>query len=199
MTISLFNSACALSGNANLDPIAQDDFYYQVEETRRALLNYYNSQTMTHGGYMIALAVGFTTLISRWTKFKDSNWAWFIIILLVSLIITSGFYILMRTRLYGYLANSVMRIELKVESVSERTLMNALHTRALWEVYEDHWELPYFRSLTVAWVLVVYVLGLLFSVLFLSSLKFGMLKISPSKYRIFKRTSKNKQDENGDS
>jgi hypothetical protein len=35
----------------------------EIEESRRTLLQYYNSQTMTHVGYLIALAIGSLTLI----------------------------------------------------------------------------------------------------------------------------------------
>jgi hypothetical protein len=40
------------------------------EKHRRTLLEYYNSEAMTHGGYIIALTVGLFTLISRWDVFR---------------------------------------------------------------------------------------------------------------------------------
>lgn len=36
------------------------------EKLRIALMENYNSQTLTHAGYIIALTVGILSLVSRW-------------------------------------------------------------------------------------------------------------------------------------
>ena len=40
---------------------------FDFEKLRIALMENYNSQTLTHAGYIIALTVGFLSIISRWT------------------------------------------------------------------------------------------------------------------------------------
>ena len=70
------------------DPYRQD---------RIALLKYYNSQCMTHGGYVISIFVGLLVLISRFDVFIDRG------ILLVFGLIISGLSLLLIYTGYGIL------------------------------------------------------------------------------------------------
>jgi len=70
------------------EPLNEND-----EEHRRALLEYYNSAAMTHGGYIIALTVGLFTLISRWDIFRDDILMKVIFYIIVSLSTGFGAYL----------------------------------------------------------------------------------------------------------
>jgi hypothetical protein len=81
-----------------------------LENVRIALLDYYNSQCMTHGGYIISLIVGGSVLISRWDIFSPN-------LLPLLFIIIGGIAVLLiyavgRTLYWGILATRVMTVDL---------------------------------------------------------------------------------------
>lgn len=51
----------------------------EFDETRRCLVNSYHSYAETHADYMIAIIIGFLTLVSSFRSFFDSG-QWAIII-----------------------------------------------------------------------------------------------------------------------
>lgn len=136
-----FFSTVALALIPTLLPVSQSsDFNDLEEESRRALLSYYNSQTMTHGGYMIALTLGFLTLISRWKNFvgRGKKWwkiaiscRWMIFILIISLVLASGVYLALRLFHWGYLASNVLYAQLDEDDwhYYGSTVMHALHNK----------------------------------------------------------------------
>jgi len=64
----------------------------EFEEARRCLFNSYNSYVQTHAGYMIAITIGFLTLISNFDSFFKSGPVYTLIFSTsVSLIFTLGF------------------------------------------------------------------------------------------------------------
>jgi len=81
--------------------------YEPYEHARAALLRYYNSQCMTHGGYLIALVIGLLTIISNWTNFKDVIPLFYIT---VFFLITLCGYIIYRIFWWGYFASTILHV-----------------------------------------------------------------------------------------
>ena len=117
-----------------------------TENSRGYLLSYYNTQTMTHGGYIIALVIGALTLISRWQKFAEGKGKeilskrvfircrWIIFIFVISSIIALGVYMIGRTLWWGALASKVMNTKvdennIDVNNIDKRTIMHELHKK----------------------------------------------------------------------
>lgn len=82
------------------------------EDSRRALLNYYNSQTMTHGGYIIAMIVAFAALLSEHDKFFSSWRRRVMFYAIFSLLLGLGVSVAGRTLYWGFLANEVIFLPL---------------------------------------------------------------------------------------
>lgn len=117
-----------------------------VEASRRALLRYYNSQTMTHGGYIITVVVGFLALISQWKTFAGSLISWNVIFLfIISLLASLGIHLFERIMYWGYLSNGVLRAKLGAKS--EETIMLQLHEKTGNYVRDNHPKTNYFRKL----------------------------------------------------
>jgi len=130
-----------------------------IEPSRRALLQYFNTQTMTHGGYIIALFIGFTTLVSRWREFNSSFGMWSFFLLLNSFLPVIVVYILLRTLYWGLLASIVIHTA-PIEDGN--TIMFRLLTGVVRTVENDHRFVYRFRglrrsviiSLVIAWLLI---------------------------------------------
>jgi len=101
----------------------------EIEASRRALLSYYNSQTMAHGGYIIALVVGILTVVSRWEMFTESLVMRIWLVSALSLLSALGVYIIGRTLWYGAVTGGIIRAELDID-MSKGTVMNQLHEKA---------------------------------------------------------------------
>lgn len=82
----------------------------EIESSRKALLKFYSSQTMTHGGYIIALTVGFLTLVSRWDAFAETIGLRCMFYLMFSLIMSIGIYITGRTLYWACLSHTILGI-----------------------------------------------------------------------------------------
>jgi len=128
-------------------PNSQKPFEH-TEASCIALLRYYNSQTMTHGGYLIGLFIGFLTLVSRFSLIGGS-----IIEHLVLFMFSWGFfvlamYILGRTLLWGQLASKVLNAKLgsPEENTTEETTIYQLHLEATRIVFRNHPKLENFMS-----------------------------------------------------
>jgi len=119
---------------------------YPYEQARIALLKYYNSQCMTHGGYLIAILIGLLTIISRWTTYAANiiGWIWGIVALLIALCA----YTIGRIFWWGSFASEVLHVgkkeieeEKKKQSEEEKknaTRMSILHKATSHKVYEKH-------------------------------------------------------------
>jgi len=106
----------------------------ELEPSRRALLEYYNSQTMTHGGYIIALVIGFLTLVSRWQDFAKPQLVWIFFLFMVSALVALGVYMVGRILLWGALAYEILNAKIPPPSKlspEQFTLMLRLHEGAL--------------------------------------------------------------------
>jgi len=85
-------------------------------EDRIALLKYYNSQCMTHGGYVISIVVGLSILISRFDVFFDRG-IWYVFFAIIAILFLLLIYLGCGTLYWGYLASAV--IYLPVTELSE--------------------------------------------------------------------------------
>jgi hypothetical protein len=115
-----------------------------IEPSRRALLQYFNTQTMTHGGYIIALVIGSTTLISNWRAFSSSLGIWRFFLLLNSLLIVASLFVLLRTLFWGYLASGVIEA---TPSEDKNTIMMRVYLGSLDRIKKNHGFIYNFRSL----------------------------------------------------
>jgi hypothetical protein len=142
-----------------------------VESSRRALLGYYNSQTMTHGGYIIALVIGILTLVSRWTEFSEPLLARIVFLFLISFLVSLGLYIVGRTLLWGALAYNVLDAQLYTSdepNLNEHAVMFRLYTGAKDRAYDQRKWLCYFDKVK-PWAIIIplmtIILGLLLLIL----------------------------------
>jgi hypothetical protein len=109
----------------------------EIEESRRTLLQYYNSQTMTHVGYLIALAIGSLTLISRWDIFVTSQIPWEVFLIILSIVAGLSVQILGRTLFYGNLAYEILDA-LPVDE-KDSTIIQRLHNGCANEIGKRYW------------------------------------------------------------
>jgi len=79
------------------------------ERSRATLLQTYSHQTITHGGYVIALIIGALTMISRWNDFSSNPLPFFIVL---ALVLGFGIYASSRAVFWAYLTGetSVVKI-----------------------------------------------------------------------------------------
>jgi hypothetical protein len=82
----------------------------EFDETRRCLLNSYNSYIQTHAGYMIALIIGLLTLISAFGAFFKSLELTTVFILLIIAILLVSFYVVVRIYYWTYFANTAISV-----------------------------------------------------------------------------------------
>jgi len=126
------------------------------QDARIALLKYYSSECVTHGAYVLALAVGFVGFVEAIPlilKFETSIDFPFspelvigiVVSLLLSTFIVLMIYILGRTFFLGYLTTSILSVkpkeESEVECEAERTtvtFIQRLHLACVDYVREKH-------------------------------------------------------------
>ena len=82
-------------------------------DERAALLNYYNSQCMRHGAYVVSLLVGVSVLISRWDAFSPNLLTFSVFSGITNGIIIMLAYAIGRSFFWGALATKVMQIDLE--------------------------------------------------------------------------------------
>lgn len=132
------------------------------EANRRALLRYYNSQTMTHGGYLIALVIGIITMLSRWTTFADDHRMWLLFIFILSLLLALGVNVSGRTFFWGNLSSEIIMTKVDVE-----TTISKLHRKTSERVVETHWLTSHFSRTKINYIMVCFFLfSMFFSALF---------------------------------
>jgi hypothetical protein len=73
-----------------------------LEESRRALIEYYSSQTTAHVGYIVAIVIGGLTLVSRWDVFFPTDPA------RANLVISASFFAILSI-LFGFGVNIIGR------------------------------------------------------------------------------------------
>ena len=96
----------------------------EFEAIRGRLLKSYDSRTITHGGYIIALMVGFLTLVSRWEAFAEMPKI-FLLYFLTSLVISLGVYLVSRIMFWSLLAYETLFVT-EDEVVQERVLRKVI-------------------------------------------------------------------------
>jgi hypothetical protein len=90
---------------------------------------------MTHGGYVIALAIGILTLVSAWATFNHDPSVWKIFLLAVSLLTVSEVHTIGRALFWGALAYEVLNAQPDVSLGKDKyTIMHRLHIGARSEV-----------------------------------------------------------------
>jgi hypothetical protein len=140
----------------------------EIEDSRRSLLQYYNSQTMTHIGYLVVLIIGSLTLISRWDSFSNGFPIWDLFLLILSIIAGLTVQITGRTLFYGNLAYEIMNAPLR----GEGTPMRRLQTGCLGAMSEKRW-LDFFRGTGLRSIALVAIVSFaLFSTLELLTLRY---------------------------
>jgi hypothetical protein len=93
----------------------------EFEESRRCLLNSYHSYVQTHAGYMIAITIGFLTIISNFDSFFKSGpviatlsistvfltftWGFLAFLILIFLILFASWYMIKRIRYWASYAS----------------------------------------------------------------------------------------------
>jgi predicted RNA-binding Zn-ribbon protein involved in translation (DUF1610 family) len=102
---------CPNCGN----PISMEEFE-SCEKLRSELLQTYSHETITHGGYIIALVIGALTLISRWRDFEANLW---ILFLILSLMAGVGTYIAGRMLYWAFLSSHVLTIKINALSIND--------------------------------------------------------------------------------
>ena len=92
----------------------------KIDEDRRTLLKIYHSQVQTHAGYLIAVIIGFLTLVSRWSDFLKYQNTTIIFYGLLSVIMAVSFFIIARISYWTMYGNTILRIaEADIENFCE--------------------------------------------------------------------------------
>lgn len=99
--------------------------YKTLEEVRGNLLAYYTSQITAHGNYIIALFIGFLTLLSIFNSLPA----------FLAYVLASGLFGLLvcisgRTVFYGYLTVIILQVDPKLEMPKDTSITNRLHLDA---------------------------------------------------------------------
>ncbi|MCJ7768348.1 hypothetical protein MUP79_08160 [Candidatus Bathyarchaeota archaeon] len=100
--------------------------YRMLEEVRGNLLAYYTSQITAHGNYIIALFIGFLTLLSVFNSLPAIPAYLLVSILFGLLVCISG-----RTVFYGYLILEILQVDPELEMSKDTPIMNRLHLDAI--------------------------------------------------------------------
>jgi hypothetical protein len=88
-----------------LDERNNEDF----DETRRCLLNSYNSYVQNHAGYMIAFIIGFLALMSNFRSFFEAGPLWILLFcLLIVAVLGVSFYTILRITFWSSFANNAI-------------------------------------------------------------------------------------------
>jgi uncharacterized membrane protein len=81
------------------------------EESRRCLLNSYNSNVQNHVGYIIAIVIGFVGLVlSSGNFFKNIHSNYPFIILIVLIFVIAGFWVFLRIKYWTNFASVVISL-----------------------------------------------------------------------------------------
>lgn len=87
----------------------KDDNLFEIN--RRALMESYNTQTVTHGTYLLALVGALLAIVPQWESiYKLTNGKW-IFFLILATIGGGGIYIILRTLFWAYLTSDVLQVE----------------------------------------------------------------------------------------
>lgn len=105
---------------------------------RAALLNYYNSQCMRHGAYVVSLVVGVSVLISRWDVFSPNPFTFFVFSGITNGIIIILAYAIGRSFLWGVYATKVMQIDLKNPRDKEKEIIQTYEKGNMPSMYILH-------------------------------------------------------------
>lgn len=81
----------------------------QYESLRVALLKYYNSQCMTHAGYVISIFIGLMVVVSRFDVFIATE-TMFLFYVAISVLFISLSYAILGTIYWGCLSTWVLRV-----------------------------------------------------------------------------------------
>ena len=103
----------------------------EFEAIRGRLLKSYDSRTITHGGYIIALMVGFLTLVSRWEAFAETI---FLLYFLFSLVISLGVYLVSRIIFWSLLAYGTLFVtenEVRAPEIEGNTVIGRMQNTVL--------------------------------------------------------------------
>lgn len=83
----------------------------RFDSIRKTLLDQYHSGILTHAGYIIALIVGALTLISKWDIFFSNGvWVQYAFFLIISFIVSAGFFFTSRLFYWSYLNSGVLSL-----------------------------------------------------------------------------------------
>lgn len=112
--------------------ISEQDIEDNFEQLRTALMNSYNSQTITHAGYAVAFLLGFFSLLAskRFGEFYDRRriTSYFVIGLILSLIVYSG----LRLVFWSYISSDVLSVtKTDLQNVSGNTFIAKIQTFVL--------------------------------------------------------------------
>ena len=138
-------------------------------------MNSYNSQTITHAGYIIALTVGLLTIISRWndlwTYFSESPSKEVILLLILSAILGLIWYFSLRVIYWATLSDQVMLVfasEIRINAESPTTIV-ALQNTAISKLKEagTRNRLAFFAWLTKGHPLLTLFIGFIVSAILL--------------------------------
>jgi hypothetical protein len=150
----------------------------ELDALRVALMQSYNSQTITHAGYIIALTVGLLTIISRWsdlqTYFQPGTYRKITLLLILSCVFGLILYFSFRVIFWATLSDQVMLITENgvIISGSSPTYISALQNAALnrFESYISNNPILFLAWLTRVSPHLVFALGFLPSGIFLSGI-----------------------------
>jgi hypothetical protein len=154
------------------------------EDLRIALMNNYNSQTITHAGYIIALTVGLLTIISRWndllTYFKQSLCKEVLLLLVLSGILGLICYFSLRVKYWATLSDQVMLVRFNDLNINDEnpTYIAALQNNAIGKLKDagNRSRLTFFAFLTKEQPWLILFNGSMVSAILLSIIfwKFGL-------------------------
>jgi len=139
---------------------------------------------MTHGGYIIAVVIGFLTLTSQWKAFAGNFIILYVFFFIISSLVGLGISLVGRTMWWGYLSDGVLRVKLGAKS-EKKTIMFQLHEKTIKHVKDNHWKASFFR---VARYRMYLTIGVTFTLwMFLNSLSYFLVEtnISLSIFQIF--------------
>jgi len=157
------------------------------QNARIALLKYYSSECMTHGAYLVAIAIGFfglveaTPLILNFVTSVDflssapELASSIIVYLMWSVFIFFFIYNFGRTFYWGYLTTAALNVKPKEESEVECesgritvTFILRLHLACVDYVREEHrWSAPFNTWRKSTWALIWFYLFVVFTIIFI--------------------------------
>jgi len=115
--------------------LSASEFFEQIEASRRALLQYYNSSALQHLSYSLTFGLVFVGLLYERIEFAEIFAEQYVVANLVffcifNLLLALGFHNIGRTMFYGSSSYEVMNVMPDAERIfSEKTIMFQLHER----------------------------------------------------------------------